>query len=63
MDEKVKKDGWGGARKGAGRKPMDKKSITVSLDRKLVEILKKFPNSSAPVNEAVRDFLERNGYL
>ena len=58
-----KKGGRGGARKGAGRKFLDKKSITLSLDRVLVEILKKFPNSSTPANEAVREYFEKKGYI
>ena len=59
MEEIKKKDGRGGARKGAGRKPKVKVPITLNIDAELVELLLKNSNRSRLVNQLVRAFFKK----
>lgn len=61
MDEKDKKsNGWGGARKGAGRKKTSAKcTIAFSIEIELLTLIdNEFPNRSRVINEAIREYLK-----
>lgn len=66
MEEIVKKkDGRGGARKGAGRKKSaTKRTLAFSIELELLSAIdREFPNRSHVINEAIREFLKKRGIM
>jgi len=54
-----KKENWGGARPGAGKKNQNKRRTSIIISNEIADLLDKEPNKSAVVETALRTYYKK----